>query len=202
MSKISKIDAKVISQLKSWNWDLIIDFGLNHVNNIKGNQNNFWRGGLIEKIIARQDDTLDFVGTKEYHKDFFWNRFKLTMENKSLLNTTMYDRRGKLKPILKVKLCSLRSKRKIKKEEICDIILVVMKDGSFIIPKNIAIHNTVQLDKQVDIVVASNHIIEISGPKNLTKVKQKVDINDMVDHFQDMLIDKAIVDFNRRNKKV
>lgn len=202
MSKISKIDAKVISQLKSWNWDLIIDFGLNHVNNIKGNQNNFWRGGLIEKIIARQDDTLDFVGTKEYHKDFFWNRFKITMENKSLLNTTMYDRRGKLKPVLKVKLCSLRSKRKIKKEEICDIILVVMKDGSFIIPKNIAIHNTVQLDKQIDIVVASNHIIEISGPKNLTKVKQKVDINDMVDDFQDMLIDRAIVDFNRRNKKV
>ena len=202
MSKISKIDAKVISQLKSWNWDLIIDFGLNHVNNIKGNQNNFWRGGLIEKIIARQDDTLDFVGTKEYHKDFFWNRFKITIENKSLLNTTMYDRRGKLKPVLKVKLCSLRSKRKIKKEEICDIILVVMKDGSFIIPKNIAIHNTVQLDKQIDIVVASNHIIEISGPKNLTKVKQKVDINKMVDDFQDMLIDKAIVDFNRRNKKV
>lgn len=202
MSKISKIDAKVISQLKSWDWDLIIDFGLNHVNNIKGNQNNFWRGGLIEKIIARQDDTLDFVGTKEYHKDFFWNRFKITMENKSLLNTTMYDRRGKLKPILKVKLCSLRSKRKIKKEEICDIILVIMKDGSFVIPKNIAIHNTVQLDKQIDIVVASNHIIEISGPKNLTKVKQKVDINDMVDDFQDMLIDKAIVDFNRRNKKV
>ena len=202
MSKISKIDAKVISQLKSWNWDLIIDFGLNHVNNIKGNQNNFWRGGLIEKIIARQDDTLDFVGTKEYHKDFFWNRFKITMENKSLLNTTMYDRRGKLKPVLKVKLCSLRSKRKIKKEEICDIILVVMKDGSFIIPKNIAIHNTVQLDKQIDIVVASNHIIEISGPKNLTKVKQKVDINKMVDDFQDMLIDRAIVDFNRRNKKV
>jgi hypothetical protein len=195
MSKTSKISDDVISTLKSFDWDFIIDFALNHVSNIKGNQYNFLRGGLIEDVIGEQDDQLRFVG--ENHKDFEWDRFKITVESKSLLNNTMYDSRGKLKDNFKVKLCSLRSKRKIKPDEICDIILVIMRDGSFIIPKNIAIHNTIRKGNQIDIVVGSNNIIEISGPKNLTKVTQKVDINEMVKNFQKMLIDNARKNFIR-----
>jgi hypothetical protein len=195
MSTISKISDEVISKLKSFDWDFIIDFALNHVSHIKGNQYNFLRGGLIEDVISEQDDQLRFVG--ENHKDFEWDRFNITVESKSLLNNTMYDSRGKLKHTFKVKLCSLRSKRKIKPDEICDIILVIMKDGSFIIPKNIAIHNTIRKGNQIDIVVASNHIIEISGPKNLTAVTQKVDINEMVKNFQKMLIANARKNFIR-----
>ena len=194
---IQEITPEVISKLKSFDWDFIIDFALNHVSKIKGNQYNFLRGGLMEDVIGEQDDQLVFVG--ENHKDFRWDRFSVSLENKSLLNNTMHDRRGKLKDSFTVKLCSLRSKRKIKPDEICDIILVIMKDGSFIIPKHAAIHNTIQKDKQIDIVIGSNHIIEISGPKNLTKVTQKVDINEMVKSFQKMLIDKARQNFNRRN---
>lgn len=196
MANTQAIDAEVISKLKSFDWDFIIDFALNHVGKIKGNQYNFLRGGLIEDVIGEQDDQLVFVG--ENHKDFRWDRFGISLESKSLLNNTMYDRRGKLKDNFSIKLCSLRSKRKIRPDEICDVILVIMKDGSFIIPKNIAIHNTVQKDKQIDIVVASNHIIEISGPKNLTAVTQKIDINEMVKNFQKMLIDDARKNFNRK----
>ena len=195
MAHIKEISSEVISKLKSFDWDFIIDFALNHVSHIKGNQYNFLRGGLIEDVIGEQDDQLRFVG--ENHKDFEWDRFNITVESKSLLNNTMYDGRGKLKHTFKVKLCSLRSKRKIKPNEICDIILVIMKDGSFIIPKNIAIHNTIRKGNQIDIVVASNHIIEISGPKNLTAVTQKVDINEMVKNFQKMLIANARKNFIR-----
>lgn len=189
---------QAIDHIKTWDWDFIIDFGLNHVSNIKGNQYNFLRGSLIEAVVSQQDDQLEFVG--ENHRDFRYNRFGLTLECKSILNSTMYDRRGKLKDSFTIKLCSLRAKRKIRADEICDLILVVMKDGAFIIPKNVAIHNTIQIGKQIDIVVASNHIVEISGPKNLTKVLQKVDINEVVKEFQLMLIDKARKNFNRRNK--
>ena len=195
MASTQEINPEAILKLKSFDWDFIIDFALNHVSKIKGNQYNFLRGGLIEDVIGEQDDQLRFVG--ENHKDFEWDRFQITVESKSLLNSTMYDRRGKLKDNFKVKLCSLRSKRKIKPNEICDIILVIMKDGSFIIPKNIAIHNTIQKGNQIDIVVGSNHIIEISGPKNLTKVTQKIDINEMVKNFQKMLIDNARRNFVR-----
>lgn len=197
MANTKEISSEVVAKLQSFDWDFIIDFALNHVSKIKGNQYNFLRGGLIEDVIGEQDDQLIFVG--ENHKDFRWDRFGISLESKSLLNNTMYDRRGKLKDNFTIKLCNLRSKRKIKSNEICDVILVIMKDGSFIIPKNIAIHNTIQKGNQIDISVASNHIIEISGPKNLTTVTQKIDINEMVKNFQKMLIDNARKNFNRKS---
>jgi hypothetical protein len=197
MANTKRISSEVVAKLQSFDWDFIIDFALNHVSKIKGNQYNFLRGGLIEDVISEQDDQLIFVG--ENHKDFRWDRFDISLESKSLLNNTMYDRRGKLKDNFTIKLCNLRSKRKIKFDEICDVILVIMKDGSFIIPKNIAIHNTIQKGNQIDISVASNHIIEISGPKNLTAVTQKIDINEMVKNFQKMLIDNARKNFNRKS---
>lgn len=193
---VSQISDKIVTELKSWDWDFIIDFGINHVSNIKGNQYNFWRGSLIETVISMQDDNLKFVGDQENHKDFNWERFGITVECKSLFNKSLYDQRGKLKSSLRFNLCSLRSNRKIKQDEICDLILVVMKDGSFIVPKHIAIHNVVQSTNKVDIVVASNHIIEISGPINLTKTIQKVDINEVVKNFQKTLINTAKQNFN------
>lgn len=198
MSTNHQVDSEVILKLKSFDWDFIIDFALNHVSKIKGNQYNFLRGGLMEDVISEQDNQLIFVG--ENHKDFMWHRFGMSLECKSLLNNTMYDRRGKLKDNFTIKLCSLRSKRKIKPNEICDVVLVIMKDGSFIIPKHVAIHNTIQKGNQIDIVIGSKHIIEISGPKNLSMVTQKIDINEMVKNFQKTLIDKARQNFNRRTK--
>jgi hypothetical protein len=191
------LDPKVIDHIKLWDWNFIIHYGLNHIGQLKGkgSQYNWLRGDLVEEVIASQDDTLEFVG--EHHKDFEWHRYGITLECKSLLNNTMYDRRGKLKSNFKVKLCSLRSKRKIKVNEICDVILVVMKDGSFIIPKNLATHNIIQSGKQVDIIIASNHIIEISGPKNLTRIIQKIDINEKVRKFKRMLIDDARKEYDR-----
>jgi hypothetical protein len=188
----------IISHLKSWDWDFIIDFGLNHVNNIRGNQYNFLRGSLIETVISQQDDKLTFVGDEQNHKDFNWDRFGVTIECKSLLNKSLYDQRGKLKDSLKFNLCGLRSNRKIKQNEICDFILVIMKDGSFIIPKSLAKHNTIQTGNKVDIVIASNHITEISGPKNLTKVIQKISINEMLKDFQNTVIKNARQNFNQK----
>jgi antitoxin component of MazEF toxin-antitoxin module len=74
-----------------------------------------------------------------------------------------------------------------------------MKDGSFLIPKNVAIQNTIQIGKQVDIVISSNNIIEISGPKNLSNILQKVDINEKVRQFKRMLIEDARKEFIKLN---
>jgi hypothetical protein len=186
---------QTVATLKSWDWDFIIHFGLNHVGKLKGkgSQYNWLRGDLVEEVVATQDSTLEFVG--EHHKDFDWPNYG-TLECKSLLNNSMYDRRGKIKNNFTIKLCSLRRKGKLKANDVCDYILVVMKDGSFLIPKKIAIQNTIQTGKQVDIVVASNHIIEISGPKNLSKTLQKIDINEKVRKFKRLLIEDARKEFN------
>lgn len=199
MSKINKID-KIVTQLKTWEWDFIIHFGINEVDNLKGkgSQYNWLRGDMIEDVISVQDDTLEFVG--QNHKDFQWHRFNISLECKSLLKNSMYDSKGKLREIFKVKLCSLRSKRKITTKDVCDLILVVMKDGSFIIPKKAAILAAEQNDKQVDIVIESKYIIEISGHKNLTKVNQKIESDERVKRFKRLWIEEARKDFNRKFK--
>jgi hypothetical protein len=200
MSKRKKsktFDPKVLAQLKSWDWPLIVHFGLNEVSKIKskGNLANFLRGDFMEDIVSEQDDQLELVG--QDHKDFEWHRFNLSLECKSLLSKNMYDRRGALKSNYTIKLCSLRSNNKIKPSQICDIILVIMKDGAFIIPKNIAVHNTIQTGKQVDIVVASNHIIQVSGPINLSKYNNTVNIDQEFYNWKKSLIKKVRSKFKK-----
>ena len=203
MSTNQQVDSEVILKLKSFDWDFIIDFGFNKVNHIKGNQYNFWRGTLMEQVIATQDKQIIFVGGDEHHKDFNWVRFGITLELKSLLNKQMYTRRGALKSSLKLNLTNLRSVRDLTESEICDIILVIMQDGAFVIPKNIAFQNQIQKGNKIDIEVPSKYIIEISGRKNLSSVNQKIDINDMIRDFSRHTIESAKQDFiQRKNQKV
>ena len=194
------VDPKIISKLKSFNWDFIIDFGFNKVNPIKGNQFNFLRGTLMEQVVDKQDAKLTFIGGDEYHKDFEWTRFGITLELKSLLNKSMYTRRGALKSSFTLNLTNLRSERELMESEICDIVLVIMKDGSFVIPRQIAFQNCIQNGNKVDVTVSANHIIEISGRKSLSPVNQKVDINEMMREFNNHIIELAKQDFLSRNK--
>jgi hypothetical protein len=200
MSNIDKIAPEVIKKLKSFDWDFIIDFGFNKVNHIKGNQYNFWRGTLMEQVIATQDKQIKFVGGDEHHKDFNWERFGITLELKSLLNKQMYTRRGALKSSLKLNLTNLRSARDLTELEICDIILVIMQDGSFAIPKHIAFQNQIQKGNKIDIDVPSKYIIEISGRKSISPVNQIIDINEMIRDFSRLTIESAKKDFiSRKN---
>lgn len=208
MSINQGIKPEVIAKLKSFDWDFIIDFGLNKVNHIKGNQFNFWRGTLMEQVIAKQDKQLDFIGGGENHKDFNWLRFltapdtPLTVEIKSLLKNQMYTRRGALKSSLKLNLTNLRSARDLTESEIGDIILVIMQDGAFVIPKHIAFQNQIQKGNKIDIDVPSKYVIEISGRKSISPVNQTVDINDMIRDFSSHTIDIAKQDFlSRKNQK-
>jgi len=60
---------KVVHIMKSWDWDFIIHFGLNHVGKLKGkgSQYNWLRGDLVEEVIGTQDPTLEFVGESYLH---------------------------------------------------------------------------------------------------------------------------------------
>lgn len=200
MSNTQGIKPEIIAKLKSFDWDFIIDFGFNKVNHIKGNQFNFWRGTLMEQVIAVQDKQITFVGGDEHHKDFNWERFGITLELKSLLKNQMYTRRGALKSSLKLNLTNLRSPRDLTESEICDIILVIMQDGAFVIPKQIAFQNQIQKGNKIDIDVPSKYVIEISGRKSLPPVNQTIDINDMIRDFSKHTIDLAKQDFNTRKK--
>jgi hypothetical protein len=191
-----QLDKDVQAQLKSWDWDYIIDFGYNTVSHLRGGQMNFLRGTLMEQLISRQDTQLECV--REDHKDFEWHRFNLTVELKSQFNQSMYNKGGRLKDSYKVNLCNMRSLKKITKNQICDLVLVLRKDGAFVITRDIAFQNYRQIGKQVDIIVGPNQIIEISGYKSLSSVQQAFDINETVIKFCDTLIDDAKKHYDSR----
>jgi hypothetical protein len=193
-----QLDKDVQAQLKSWDWDYIIDFGYNTVSHLRGGQMNFLRGTLMEQLISRQDTQLECV--REDHKDFEWHRFNLTVELKSQFNQSMYNKGGRLKDSYKVNLCNMRSLKKITKNQICDLVLVLRKDGAFIITRDMAFQNHRQIGKQVDIIVGPNQIIEISGYKSLSSVQQVFDINETVIKFCDTLIDDAKKHYDSRPK--
>jgi hypothetical protein len=187
-----------LEHLKSWNWDFIIDFGLNTVGHLRGGQMNFMRGTLLEQLIARQDTQLDCV--REDHKDFIWHRYGITLELKSQLNQSMYNKGGRLKKEYKVHLCNMRSFKKIAKSQICDLVLVIRKDGAFVATQDQAYQMRRQKGSEVDIVLGQNQIIEISGYKSLSLVQQAFDINDTVLKFCDTVIDDALTHYNSRPK--
>ncbi len=193
---MNTIDPKIIKDMKSWNWDFIIDFGFNTVSHLRGGQMNFLRGTLMEQLIDRQDDQLECV--REDHKDFIWHRHNITVELKSQSNQSMYNKGGRLKDEYKVSLCNMRSMKKITKEQICDLVLVIRKDGAFAITRDIAFQYRRQRGKQVDTIVGPSNIIEISGYKSLSSVQQVFDINDTVIKFCDTLIDDAKKQYDSR----
>jgi hypothetical protein len=88
--------------------------------------------------------------------------------------------------------------KKITKEQICDLVLVIRKDGAFAITRDIAFQYRRQRGKQVDTIVGPNNIIEISGYKSLSSVQQVFDINDTVLKFCDTLIDDAKKQYDSR----
>lgn len=193
-----KIDKEILDAIKSFNWDFITDFGYNTISHLRGGQMNFLRGTLMEQLMGKQDPLLECV--REDHKDFIWHRYGITVELKSQFNQSMYNKGGRLKNEYKVNLCNMRSMKKITKQQICDLVLVLRKDGAFVITKDNAFQNIRQIGKQVDIICGYNDIIEVSGYKSLSSVQQAFDINETVLKFCDSLIDDAKKHYDSRPK--
>jgi hypothetical protein len=189
---------QAVQNLKSWNWDFIIDFGFNTVSHLRGGQMNFMRGTLLEQLISKQDKQLECV--RENHRDFIWHKYNISLELKSQFNQSMYNKGGRLKDEYKVHLCNMRSMKKIRQDQICDLVLVIRKDGAFVITQDLAYQNRRQPASDVDIILGPKQIVEVSGYKSLSTVQQTFDINDTILQFCDTLIDNAYKHYISRPK--
>lgn len=208
MTQISKkindpksVEEQIIAHLRAWDWNKILDFCNNIVSHIKGNQNMGNRGSLVEKMLLRQDTQLEYVGQKENHKDFRYHRFgNTTLEIKSLLSQKMYDTKGRLKSRFRVKLTALRSERELLPAEIADFVLVVMKDGSFLVSRPVAFQSARPNGKNYDMILMSSSITKISDRRNTSLVNQITDINKIYDDLDNFILDKFDEDYNFRLK--
>jgi hypothetical protein len=159
------MNPQVITDIKSWNWQTIIDFG-NSLDDFNDAQWRFLKGLIIELTVEKHsnDPTLKYVG--QVHKDFVWSKHGLDIELKSNLTGSMYTKKGLLRPNFSIKLNNSMgtNKKALSAQDVADIILVPMKNGVFALDRATVLANHTLLGDGVSVKVTSAQIIPITGP--------------------------------------
>jgi hypothetical protein len=163
---------QIITDIKQWNWQTIIDFG-NSLDDFNDAQWRFLKGLIIELAVEKNSEpTLTYVG--EVHKDFVWGRHGIDIELKSNMSAKMYTKKGQLRPNYSIKLNNSMgtNTRALTAQDVADIIIVPMKDGVFVLDRATVLANHTLLGDGVSVKVSSSQIIAITGP-----VAQKTQYN-------------------------
>ena len=157
---------QIINDLKKYDWNFITSFG-NSLEQLNNKQLRFMKGFVCEELIASQDVTLDCL--REDHKDFYWNKHKITMELKSQLSQSMYKMHKKKRVLRKTFIVKFTNSNGTNNKDtldpslICDITLVLRNDGSFIVNRDTVIKNLQKTGDGFDLKLKSSDITEISG---------------------------------------
>lgn len=185
------IDQEVLADLKSFNWQIIIDFGLS-LDDLNDRQWRFIKG-LVAELAVEQNavNGLTYVGRD--HCDYEWPHHSITAELKSQLSGPMYLKKNKpgteqrqLVKQLSIKLNNSHGTNKkttLDPNTVADILIVVRNDGAFALTKQTVLDHAVHggdgweihLHRDRDL----DQIIELSGyVKNQTvyqtNLKQKL----------------------------
>lgn len=125
---------KAVKEIKKFHWEKILSnaIALEEFNKSKWR---FLKSDIIEQTVTRYSNS-NLVLVDEVHKDCDWPSLNTTLEIKSVVSNTMYNKRGKLRRNFTVKLTNsngTNTKDKLEPSEICDIILFIFSDGAFVI---------------------------------------------------------------------
>lgn len=164
------INSNVLQDLKSFDWQTIIDFG-NSLDDFNDAQWRFLKGLIIELAVEKHGEpTLQYVG--QVHKDFIWGKHGIDIELKSNMTGSMYTKKGQLRPNFSIKLNNSMgtNKKALTAQDVADIVIVTMKNGVFALDRDTILANHTLLGDGVSVRVSSNQIILITGP--LTQQQQ------------------------------
>ena len=159
------INESVLKHLKSFDWQTIIArcSGLEDMND---RQWRFMKGLVAELIVEKYSgpDGLKYVGAD--HMDYVWPSRDLTVELKSVLSGTMHKKSGKLRKRYSVRLSNTQgtnTKDAPPPEHVCDLLIVVMRDGAFVIDRETVIKNAVHCGAGFDVIVNSKDVVPLTG---------------------------------------
>ena len=137
------MDQQIINDLKSFNWQKIIDYG-NGLDDLNDAQLRFIKGRAVELSIEKfADGDLKYVG--EVHKDYDWPKHNISVEAKSQFSAKMFDRHGKLKDKFDIKINNsngTNTKTVLDPADVADCVLVIRKDGAFVVDRETVIANS------------------------------------------------------------
>lgn len=185
------INEEVLADLKSFNWQIIIDFGLS-LDDLNDRQWRFIKG-LVAELAVEQNavNGLTYVGRD--HCDYEWPCHGITAELKSQLSGPMYLKKNipgteqrQLVKQLSIKLNNSHGTNKkttLDPDTVADVLIVVRNDGAFALAKQTVLERAVHGGDGWEIHLHRDRdldkIIELSGyVKNQTvyqtNLKQKL----------------------------
>jgi hypothetical protein len=159
------MDEKIIKAFKKFDWNEIITKG-NKLEDLNDRQWRFMKGLICELIVEKYSgkNGMKYVG--EDHKDYDWPKFNISVELKSGLSGSMYNKKGRLRSEFKVKFNNsngTNNKEKLDPKDVADILLVIKNDGAFIVDKQTVIDRSVKGGDGFSVNLKSSDIVEITG---------------------------------------
>ena len=132
-----------IEDLKAFNWQKIIDYG-NNLDELNDAQLRFIKGRAVELAIEKfADGDLKYVG--EHHKDYVWPKHNIDVEAKSQFSDKMFNRKSEIKEKFDIKINNSNGTNKktvLDSTDVADVVLVIRKDGAFVIDRQTVIANS------------------------------------------------------------
>ena len=170
---------EIISSLKAFNWQKIIDYG-NSLDDLNSAQLRFLKGLAVEQSVeVFGDGNLTYVGEK--HCDYKWPKYNASVELKSIFSQKMYDRKGNIKGLPSIRLNNSMGTNKsvLDPDTIADILIVVVKDGAFFVSKDTVLSKAKHLGDGWELKLTRPDITELSGFITL-KCKYNTNISEAI----------------------
>lgn len=166
------LNPRQLKVLKSFNWNNIFSDAL-ACDALNEAQNRFLKGRIIEKSVEwNSNGHLTYIGDK--HKDFDWIGEKFEVEMKSVTSFRIYGKKGQIKEKFEILLSSVMGNKKQKpiESEICDLILILYRDGAFVLEKENVLKNIQSYEDGLRVRGHTSCLIPLTGliqEKNIVK---------------------------------
>jgi hypothetical protein len=161
----TKLNA-VVTDLKSFNWRKVVDYGNSLGPKFDDAQWRFMKGLIMEKATEQHanDPTFKYVG--ETHCDFKWGKHKITIEQKSKMAGKFYTKKNKLKKTLGFILTNsygTNNSNKISVTSVADGLIGISSDGVVFAPKDVVMKHLTQNGDGFVVNIPASEVIEITG---------------------------------------
>jgi hypothetical protein len=157
------MNQKFVKWAKTIDWQEINDV-CESLDDLNDSQWRFVKGRFIELLVEHfSNGVLDYVGA--VHKDFDCNKFKCTVELKSVTSQSLYTIKGKLRAGNNIILNNSMgvNKKVLDPNNVADYLIIVKSDGAVLADKNTVIANAKSNDDGFVVKLKPEHVVELSG---------------------------------------
>lgn len=171
---------KFIDWAKTVDWQAINNV-CNSLDDLNDSQYRFLKGRFIELLVEHYSKGfLEFVGEK--HKDFNCNQYNCTIELKSEVSNSLYNKKS-MRPNFSVIFNNSMGTNKvaIDPDHVTDYLIIIKKDGVILVDKKTILENVKSNGDGFVLKLQPNKVIELSGKLSPNKkyelnIKKKVDL--------------------------